>query len=94
MRWSEEVLLLIEEMRRVKAFLQWQGKWWMERGFLWQNLGEADHEGITAYAMRQMVLRQALLEDFEQKWKNVLEMTQTPRHPDVMASLVYYEVAN
>jgi len=94
MRWSEEVLLLIEEMHHVEAFLQWQGKWWMEQGFLWQNLGEADHEGITAYAICQMALCQALLEDFKQKWKNIPEMTQTPQHPDVTASLTYYEVAN
>ena len=31
MRWSEEVLLLREEMRRVLVFLEWQATWWEKR---------------------------------------------------------------
>ncbi|KAG1721861.1 uncharacterized protein EDB91DRAFT_1210239 [Suillus paluster] len=30
-RWSEEVELLLEEMRRVIVFLKWQAAWWKER---------------------------------------------------------------
>lgn len=34
MRWSEEVLLLREEMRRVLVFLEWQATWWEKRAVL------------------------------------------------------------
>ncbi|KAJ7194344.1 hypothetical protein GGX14DRAFT_404795 [Mycena pura] len=51
-RWSEEVDLLEEEMRRIRAFLTWHSKWWMERA---QCVWQADEvpvtrEGLQAYA--------------------------------------------
>jgi hypothetical protein len=34
MRWTEETLLLLEEMRRTLQFLDWQAKFWVERAGL------------------------------------------------------------
>ncbi|KAG1720806.1 hypothetical protein EDB19DRAFT_1898410 [Suillus lakei] len=51
--WSEELLLLLEEMRRVLMFLTWQGTWC---------------KGSRAYANRQSMLCEAMLDKFRQCW--------------------------
>lgn len=30
--WAEELLLLVEEMRRVIVFLEWKANWWYAQG--------------------------------------------------------------
>ncbi|KIK33973.1 hypothetical protein CY34DRAFT_98753 [Suillus luteus UH-Slu-Lm8-n1] len=51
LRWSEEVELLKEEMRRVLQFFAWQAAWWEEQGN--RRVGEctAHIEGLQAYAV-------------------------------------------
>ncbi|KAG2119820.1 uncharacterized protein F5147DRAFT_742104 [Suillus discolor] len=68
LRWSEEVELLREEMRRVLQFFTWQAAWWEERGR--HNVGEcaADAEGLQAYATQQANLRHRLAEHFRVLW--------------------------
>jgi hypothetical protein len=56
MRWSEEVILLREEMRRVAAFLAWEADRWMSQQSAWEGTTQEDDEGLTAYALRQAVL--------------------------------------
>lgn len=72
-RWSEEVSLLIEEMRRVIEFFKWQADWWKSRGFghVFSAIGEADSEGFFAYAERQSHLRLALMDHFKRLWSDV-----------------------
>ena len=84
MRWSEEVLLLQEEMQRVQAFLQWQGHWWEERQQLHAGLSAADQEGMRAYALRQSDQRHSMSASFGEHWKDIprLVLTST-RHPEV-----------
>ncbi|KAF8171891.1 hypothetical protein BJ912DRAFT_1025110 [Pholiota molesta] len=69
MRWSEEVQLLQEEMRRVLAFLEWQSEWWRKCG------GDLSHvvdpvikEGMIAYRERQASIRLALRDRFQNLW--------------------------
>ncbi|KAG2095920.1 uncharacterized protein F5147DRAFT_584384 [Suillus discolor] len=59
-RWSEEVELLLEEMRRVVVFLKWQAEWWSGRANT-RALEPADEEGAVAYAYRQAALRLSLV---------------------------------
>ncbi|KAG1888957.1 uncharacterized protein F5891DRAFT_1216956 [Suillus fuscotomentosus] len=69
-RWSEEVDLLLEEMRRVTEFLKWQAGWWGE----WVNarvLESAEQEGVAAYAYRQAALRTSLVASFQHLWRDV-----------------------
>ncbi|KAG2107820.1 hypothetical protein DEU56DRAFT_920537 [Suillus clintonianus] len=47
-RWSEEVELLLEEMRRVLVFLRWQGSWWKERITLRTLNSAPAQEGLSA----------------------------------------------
>ncbi|KAG2093727.1 uncharacterized protein F5147DRAFT_747879 [Suillus discolor] len=49
-RWSEEVELLLKEMRRVIAFLRWQAEWWSERHSSQVPESPAEQEGLAAYA--------------------------------------------
>jgi hypothetical protein len=68
MRWSEEVELLEEEMRRVLRFLQWHATWWKEQAHRRACEKEADSEGLQAYALRQADLRESLRERFILLW--------------------------
>lgn len=63
MRWEEEVQLLLEEMRRVNVYLNWEAGWWEERAE--RRSSQAGgvqvkpclEEGLRAYARRQACLR-------------------------------------
>jgi hypothetical protein len=68
MRWSEEVLLLREEMRRVVAFLQWNGEWWEERQDVLQGLEMEHNKGVNAYARKQAHIRRTIQMSFKDMW--------------------------
>jgi hypothetical protein len=72
MRWSEELRLLKEEMRRVLAFLEWDAGVCRNRaldvGNRWASTDAAHAEGLVAYARRQAWIRDCLKADFEFKW--------------------------
>ncbi|KAG2125464.1 hypothetical protein DEU56DRAFT_873093 [Suillus clintonianus] len=70
-RWSEEVELLLEEMRRVLVFLRWQGSWWKERVTLRTLNSAPAQEGLSAYACRQSALRVLLIAKFQRLWSDV-----------------------
>jgi hypothetical protein len=84
MRYSEEVVLLAEEMRRVLQFLQWHATWWEARMYMWEGLSAEDDEGMVAYAKRQASLRLAMRADCLRLWADVPRMLGLGRrHPDV-----------
>ncbi|KAJ7893749.1 hypothetical protein B0H13DRAFT_1625094 [Mycena leptocephala] len=68
LRWSEEVMLLREEMRRVLRYLLWQARWWRERVALRDGLSAETAAGARAYALKQADWHQRLGEFFRQKW--------------------------
>jgi hypothetical protein len=84
MRYEEEVELLLEEMRRVLAFLKWDRERWQQRSLCIVNntihpstpsaslvQKAALEEGLRAYALRQAAVRQRLLEMFTKQWHDV-----------------------
>lgn len=84
MRYTEEVELLLEEMRRVLAFLEWDVNRWKQRALrVPQRVVSADlassspenkgplEEGLRAYALRQASVRQRLFDTFAQQWNDV-----------------------
>jgi hypothetical protein len=71
MRWSEEVHLLLEEMRRVLAYFEWHERWWLSLRERWEGLPAAQMEGLRAYAERQASLRRNLSKDFRSHWTYV-----------------------
>ena len=74
MRWSEEVLLLREEMRRVLAFLDWHAGWWDERQMLHEGVTSELAEGMTAYANMQAGMRRGLRTSFNCLWRRSGEL--------------------
>ncbi|KAG1769718.1 hypothetical protein EV702DRAFT_1181707 [Suillus placidus] len=82
-RWSEEVELLAEEMRRVLAFLEWQGNWWHERAVLRPLEKITEQEGLRAYAYRQAALRFAMRNSFQARWSFVVQPNHTVSEPAV-----------
>jgi hypothetical protein len=72
MRWSEEVLLVQEEMRRVLEYMSWFSNWWTSHA----TVPSVSHdpylaEGLTAYATKQADLRLSFRNHFEMLWKDV-----------------------
>ncbi|KAJ7792510.1 hypothetical protein B0H14DRAFT_3499173 [Mycena olivaceomarginata] len=71
-RWTEEVRLLREEMRRVPITLRAKAQWWLERrtppGF-----EGPEAEGAAAYATRQAAMYSELAAAFEEMWAPVEE---------------------
>jgi hypothetical protein len=71
MRWTEEVELLQEEMRRVLEFLGWQSNWWRREAVRWEGLPVDQLEGYKAYGIHQAECRQALCIHFQFLWRDV-----------------------
>ncbi|KAH7905933.1 hypothetical protein BJ138DRAFT_1017003 [Hygrophoropsis aurantiaca] len=68
MRWSEEVDLLQEEMRRVLQYFAWHATWWEEQGHSRSDGDSELLEGRSAYAARQADLRRSLSGLFGAMW--------------------------
>ncbi|KIJ90500.1 hypothetical protein K443DRAFT_116509 [Laccaria amethystina LaAM-08-1] len=52
-RWSEEFLIIQEEMRRVLAYHEWRAEWWLEQASRRQNADPSVLSGISAYAQKE-----------------------------------------
>jgi hypothetical protein len=69
-RWTEEVCLLVEEMRRVVAFHEHKAVWWRERrgglGCVWPSMNHA--EGGHAYASKHAAMHETLISHCKLVW--------------------------
>lgn len=85
MRWSEEVELLQEEMRRILTYLRWETNKWMDRVLTQAPVPEGTDlsthlerltlaEGQTAYANRQATIREQLSARFSRLWHDVVNI--------------------
>lgn len=70
-RWSEEVWLLVEEMRRVLGYHLWHADWWEERAYTRKDLSPEEAEGAAAYAFRQSRIRIAIHHHCQSSWNDV-----------------------
>lgn len=74
-RWTEEVLLLSEEMRRVLRYLRWQIQWWESQDCSLANLVPVPIPGLEggkrAYARRQAHMYRALQTKFLKTWAKI-----------------------
>ncbi|KAJ7434219.1 hypothetical protein B0H11DRAFT_2258641 [Mycena galericulata] len=76
-RWTEEVDLLKEEMRRAPLTLRWKAGWWAVRAQPEEFTGE-HAEGVRAYAARQADMFRRLAAHFEKMWDGLAEMESVP----------------
>jgi hypothetical protein len=70
-RWSEEVDLLVEEMRRTLVYLEYKSEWWKKQ----QPLTTLDLEirlGSLAYCFRQSHQLNLLSDHFHGQWSKLL----------------------
>ena len=70
-RWTEEVALLLEEMRRTLAYCEWKSSWWRER----ENLRSGSIEvidGASAYARKQADMWTELSRSFADQWAPII----------------------
>ncbi|KAJ7819998.1 hypothetical protein B0H14DRAFT_2372241, partial [Mycena olivaceomarginata] len=70
-RWTEEVDLVEEEMRRVLAFLQWKEKRWLDLADERHDIDDVLREGLVAYARRQARIQRDLRVRFEGNWQAI-----------------------
>ncbi|TDL23120.1 hypothetical protein BD410DRAFT_721379 [Rickenella mellea] len=73
-RWTEEVDILREEMRRVEAYLQYRAKWWSSLALTCVHLTSTDavvYSGAVAYAHKQAGLQAALCTHFCRLWRKL-----------------------
>lgn len=85
-RFTEEVLLLTEEMLRVPTFLQWKSDDWKAKAKATSSeLPRMRAEGLTAYAERQAAFYSELRLYFKSLWigvpKHVLRMQEVIEDP-------------
>lgn len=89
-RTKEEVALLLEEMRRVCATLEWKATEWDSRQEARPDAGMDLREGIRAYALEQAALQRMLSSSFQLTWKmplaSVEKMPQERDIPDPTAN--------
>ncbi|KAJ7175247.1 hypothetical protein C8R43DRAFT_873015 [Mycena crocata] len=97
LRWSEEVDLLEEEMKRILKFFTWWAGWWtgligqrrwMVTGDECKPLDDAQREGETAYASRQAALRLALRDSFADKWSTLPDLIRRGRAGEDVSDVV------
>ncbi|KAL0945680.1 hypothetical protein HGRIS_014831 [Hohenbuehelia grisea] len=71
-RWTEEVLLVKEEMRRTVVSFRFLSRLWLERAKQAVNAGVRSEitMGMSAYAYRQGLLRLNMAADFSMAWQS------------------------
>ena len=72
-RWTEEVQLLQEEMRRVLEFLTWRASWWRSRPSHRETVDTALASGLIAYSEKQAVVLERLAQSFAKQWSPILK---------------------
>lgn len=77
--WSEEVVLVIKEMRQVIQHLDWKASWWQSQGPLRSSVTQPDIiSGLNTYAERQADLMINIAMSFASFWHPLLVSSQLP----------------
>jgi hypothetical protein len=72
-RWTEEVELLQEEMRRVVMFLEWKSEnWSAKQDVRLTTASSSVQSGLRAYAQKQAAIRHDLAVSFSRLWRPTL----------------------
>ena len=67
-RWDEEVIWLVEEMRRILQYFEWKANWWRKQQNSRKDPSPDVASGLSAYAHKQAAQITALGHSFAQKW--------------------------
>ncbi|THU93109.1 hypothetical protein K435DRAFT_670801, partial [Dendrothele bispora CBS 962.96] len=80
-RWTEEVLLLREEMHRSLVSLAWKAQWWEDRVKI-PTEDDTHAEGAAAYAYSQAAVMKALRDRFESLWDGYKTLEEVDEESD------------
>ncbi|TDL18801.1 hypothetical protein BD410DRAFT_727959 [Rickenella mellea] len=86
-RWTEEVDILREEMRRVTSYVQHRAAWWQNRMQIFAGLSREDPKfllGAIAYSQKQAALQTALGAHFAKLWRG---LPDPRRDEEIIAAL-------
>lgn len=73
-RWAEEQDLVLEEMRRVLSYLDWQAQWWRGQSHLRAATVSTELlDGLSAYAAKQSSMFLGLRKRFADQWYPILQ---------------------
>ena len=76
-RWSEKVVLVIEEMCQVIQHLDWKASWWQSQGTLRSSVTQPDIiSRLNAYAEHQADLMINIAMSFASFWHPLLISSQ------------------
>ena len=75
-RWGEEVQLVVEEMHRVLAFLEWKASWWDRQRDAQLNVSTDILEGAQAYSSKQAHVNRTLAASFRSRWSTKLRQDE------------------
>lgn len=73
MRWTEEIKLVEEEMRRSLEFGRWLVRWWMQRSGLRTGITSHLREGLTAYGEEMAEMEHNRIISWELSWASIRE---------------------
>lgn len=82
LRWKEEVLLLCEEIRRMREFSLWKARWWRDQIGRREGISKELEEGMTAYALQHAVFEEKRAELVSARWDYLVEHAKGVR-PDI-----------
>jgi hypothetical protein len=72
-RWSEEVILVVEEMRRVLCYFDWKACWWESQAQARPDVHQDIASGLVAYAAKQADVMRGLAVHFAAMWWPILQ---------------------
>ncbi|EIN08641.1 hypothetical protein PUNSTDRAFT_68926, partial [Punctularia strigosozonata HHB-11173 SS5] len=67
-RWSEEVELLVEEMRRTLVWLDWKADWWLTQPARREDVSSDVKAGLDGCANKQAAILRQQLRNFASTW--------------------------
>lgn len=76
-RWTEEVVIVLEEMRRTLAYCNWKQNWWRER-LNRRTIPTEVMDGVAAYALKQSDIWITLAESFASMWAPLIRDYNLP----------------
>jgi hypothetical protein len=72
-RWSEEVELVQEEMRRVLMYHDWKASWWRSRPACSADVGSELDGGRRAYCYKQAYIWEKIAKNFASRWRPYMQ---------------------
>lgn len=77
-RWTEEVHLVSEEMRRVIVYCDWKSRWWLSQRYRRRQVAPELATGLSAYAEKQSGMYRSFATSFGRQWSPLLRKYTIP----------------